>query len=127
MSEISIDSASTVNRDQASLKTTHPHSTKQRSQYTLKLKKKKRREPLRDRKQRSRNALIVVEVKMITTSWCCFKLAQNLRSGIGLDSKTHLQSRKKFISAMNAVSVPTSMINFHTWQIGYGLRGEASN
>ena len=40
MSEISIDSASTVNRDQASLKTTHPHSTKQRSQYTLKLKKK---------------------------------------------------------------------------------------
>ena len=42
MSEISIDSASTVNRDQASLKTTHPHSTKQRSQYTLKLKKKKK-------------------------------------------------------------------------------------
>ena len=41
MSEISIDSASTVNRDQASLKTIHPHSTKQRSQYTLKLKKKK--------------------------------------------------------------------------------------
>ena len=40
MSEISIDSASTVNRDQASLKTTHPHSTKQRSQYTLKFKKK---------------------------------------------------------------------------------------
>ena len=39
MSEISIDSASTVNRDQASLKTTHPHSTKQRSQ---KLKKKKK-------------------------------------------------------------------------------------
>ena len=64
MSEISIDSASTVNRDQASLKTTHPHSIKQRSQYTLKLKKKKkRREPLQDRKQRSRNALIVVEVK----------------------------------------------------------------
>ena len=48
MSEISIDSASTVNRDQASLKTAHPHSTKQRSRYTLKLKKKrkKRREPL---------------------------------------------------------------------------------
>ena len=42
MSEISIDSASTVNRDQASLKTTHPHSTKQRSQYTLKFKKKKK-------------------------------------------------------------------------------------
>ena len=42
MSEISIDSASTVNRDQASLKTTHPHSTKQRSQYTLKLKKKRK-------------------------------------------------------------------------------------
>ena len=42
MSEISIDSASTVNRDQTSLKTTHPHSTKQRSQYTLKLKKKKK-------------------------------------------------------------------------------------
>ena len=42
MSEISIDSASTVNRDQASLKTTHPHSTKQRSQCTLKLKKKKK-------------------------------------------------------------------------------------
>ena len=41
MSEISIDSASTVNRDQAGLKTTHPHSTKQRSQYTLKFKKKK--------------------------------------------------------------------------------------
>ena len=41
MSEISIDSASAVNRDQASLKTTHPHSTKQRSQYALKLKKKK--------------------------------------------------------------------------------------
>ena len=41
MSEISIDSASTVNRDQASLKTAHPHSTKQRSQYTLKFKKKK--------------------------------------------------------------------------------------
>ena len=40
MSEISIDSASIVNRDEASLKTTHPHSTKQRSQYTLKLKKK---------------------------------------------------------------------------------------
>ena len=39
MSEISIDSASIVNRDQASLKTTHPHSTKQRSQYTLKFKK----------------------------------------------------------------------------------------
>ena len=44
MSEISIDSTSTVNRDQASLKTTHPHSTKQRSQYTLKLKKKKNAE-----------------------------------------------------------------------------------
>ena len=44
MSEISIDNASTVNRDQASLKTTHPHSTKQRSQYTLKLKKKKNAE-----------------------------------------------------------------------------------
>ena len=43
MSEISIDSASTVNRDQASLKTTHPHSTKQRSQYTLKFKKQTRR------------------------------------------------------------------------------------
>ena len=43
MSEISIDSASIVNRDEASLKTTHPHSTKQRSQYTLKLKKKKPR------------------------------------------------------------------------------------
>ena len=42
MSQISIDSASTVNRDQASVKTTHPHSTKQRSQYTLKLKKKKK-------------------------------------------------------------------------------------
>ena len=42
MSEISIDSASTVNRDQASLKTTHPHSTKQRSRYTLKLKKKRK-------------------------------------------------------------------------------------
>ena len=112
MSEISIDSASTVNRDQASLKTAHPHSTKQRSLYTLKLKKKrkKRREPLRDRKQRSRNALIVVEVKMIT-SQRCFKLAQNLRSGIGLDSKAHLQSRKKFISAMNAVSVPTSTLS----------------
>ena len=110
MLEISIDSASTVNRDQASLKTTHPHSTKQRSQYTLKLKKKKRREPLRDRKQRSRNALIVVEVKMIT-SRRCFKLAQNLGSGIGLDSKAHLQSRKKFISAMNAVSVPTSTLS----------------
>ena len=40
MSEISIDSASTENRDQASQKTTHPHSTKQRSQYTLKKKKK---------------------------------------------------------------------------------------
>ena len=39
MSEISIDSASTVNRDQASPKNTHPHSTKQRSEYTLKLKK----------------------------------------------------------------------------------------
>ena len=40
MSEISIDSASTVNRDQASLKTTQfPILTKQRSQYTLKLKK----------------------------------------------------------------------------------------
>ena len=113
MSEISIDSASTVNRDQASLKTTYPHSTKQRSQYTLKLKKKKekRREPLLDRKQHSRNALIVVEVKMITTSRRCFKLAQNLRSGIGLDSKAHLQSRKKFISAMNAVSVPTSTLS----------------
>ena len=111
MSEISIDSASTVNRDQTSLKTTHPHSTKQRSQYTLKLKKKKRREPLRDRKQRSRNALIVVEVKMITTSRRCFKLAQNLRSGISLDSKAHLQSRKKFISAMNAVNVPTSTLS----------------
>ena len=110
MSEISIDSASTVNRDQASLKTTHPLSTKQRSQYTLKF-KKKRREPLRDRKQRSRNALIVVEVKMITTSRCCFKLAQNLHSGIGLDSKAHLQSRKKFISAMDAVSVPTSTLS----------------
>ena len=113
MSEISIDSASTVNRDQASLKTAHPHSTKQRSRYTLKLKKKrkKRREPLRDRKQRSRNALIVVEVKMITTSQHFFKLAQNLHSGIGLDSKAHLQSRKKFISAMNAVSVPTSTLS----------------
>ena len=111
MSEISIDSASTVNKDQASLKTTHPHSTKQRSQYTLKFKKKKRREPLRDHKQRSRNALIVVEVKMITTSRRCFKLAQNLRSGTGLDSKAHLQSRKKFISAMNAVSVPTSTLS----------------
>ena len=112
MSEISIDSASTVNRHQASLKITHPHSTKQRSQYTLKLKKnKKNREPLRDRKQRSRNALIVVEVKMITTSRRCFKLAQNLRSGIGLDSKAHLQSRKKFISVMNAVSVPTSTLS----------------
>ena len=44
MSEISGDSASTVNRDQASLKTTHPHSTKQRSQYTLKFKKKKNAE-----------------------------------------------------------------------------------
>ena len=110
MSEISVDSASTVNRDQASLKTTHPHSTKQRSQYTLKL-KIKRREPLRDRKQRSRNALIVVEVKMITTSRRGFKLAQNLRTGIGLDSKAHLQSRKKFISAMNAVSVPTSTLS----------------
>ena len=66
MSEISIDSASTVNRDQASLKTTRPHSTKQRSQYTLKL-KNKRREPLRNRKQRSRNALTIVEVKMITS------------------------------------------------------------
>ena len=43
MSEISIDSVSTVNRDQARLKTTHPHSTKQRSQYTLKLKKKKKK------------------------------------------------------------------------------------
>ena len=43
MWEISIDSASTANRDQASLKTTHPHSTKQRSQYTLKLKKKRKR------------------------------------------------------------------------------------
>ena len=43
MSETSIDSASTVNRDQASLKTTHPHSTKQRSQYTLKFKKKKKK------------------------------------------------------------------------------------
>ena len=106
MSEISIDSASTVNRDQASLKTTHPQSTKQQSHSEIK-KKKKRREPLRDRKQRSRNALIVVEVKMITTSRRCFKLAQNLRSGIGLDSKAHLQCRKKFISAMNAVSVPT--------------------
>ena len=113
MLEISIDNASTVNRDQASLKTAHPHSTKQRSQYTLKLKKKrkKRREPLRDRKQRSRNALIVVEVKMITTSQRCFKLAQNLRSGICLDSKEHLKSRKKFISAMNAVSVPTSTLS----------------
>ena len=112
MSEISIDSANTVNRDQASLKTTHPHSTKQRSQYTLKFKKKKkRREPLWDRKQRSRNALIVLEVKMITTSRRCFKLAQNLHSGIGLDSKAHLQSRKKFISAMNAVSVPTSTLS----------------
>ena len=110
MSEISIDSASTVNRDQASLKTTHPHSTKQRSQYTLKL-KKERREPLRDHKQRSRNALIVVEVKTITTSRRCFKLAQNLRSGIGLDSKAQLQSRKKFISAMNAVGVPTSTLS----------------
>ena len=40
MSEISIDRGSTVNRDQASLKTIHPHSTKQRSQYTLKFKKK---------------------------------------------------------------------------------------
>ena len=98
MSEISIDSASTVNRDQASLKTTYPHSTKQRSQYTLKLKKKKkkekRQEPLLDRKQHSRNALIVVEVKMITTSRRCFKLAQKLRSGIGLDSKAHLQSKR---------------------------------
>ena len=105
MSEISIDSASTVNRDQASLKTTHPHSTKQRSQYTLKLKKKERKTPrtVARSQTRSRNALIVVEVKMITTSRRCFKLAQNLRSGIGLDSKAHLQSRKKFISAMNAV------------------------
>ena len=110
MSEISIDSASTVNRDQASLKTTHPHSTKQRSQYTLKLKKKTTR-TVANRKQRSRNALIVVEVKMITTSRRFFKLAQNLRSGIGLDSKAHLQSRKKFISAMNAVSVPTSTLS----------------
>ena len=124
MSEISIDSASTVNRDQASLKTTHPHSTKQRSQYTLKL-KKKRREPLRDRKQRSRNALIVVEVKMITTSGRCFKLAQNLRSGIGLDSKAHLQSRKKFISAMNAVSVPTSTLSGMgvLWRRDFSLLG----
>ena len=39
MSEISIDSASTVNRDQASLKTTHPHSTKQGYQYTPKFQK----------------------------------------------------------------------------------------
>ena len=44
MSEISIDSASTVHRDQASLNTTYPHSTKKRSQYTLKLKKKKNAE-----------------------------------------------------------------------------------
>ena len=33
------------------------------------------------------------------------------RGGIGLDSKAHLQSRKKFISAMNAVSVPTSTLS----------------
>ena len=39
MLEISVDSASTVNRDQASLKTKHPHSTKQRSQYTVKFQK----------------------------------------------------------------------------------------
>ena len=49
MSEISIDSASTVNRDQASLKTTYPHSTKQRSQYTLKLKKKKKKKNAKNR------------------------------------------------------------------------------
>ena len=49
MLEISIDSASTVNRDQASLKTTHPHSTKQRSQYTLKLKKKNKKKNAKNR------------------------------------------------------------------------------
>ena len=37
---ISTDSANTVNRNQASPKITHPHSTKRRSHYTLKLKKK---------------------------------------------------------------------------------------
>ena len=40
MSVISIDRASTVIRDQASPKITHPHSTKRRSQYALKKKKK---------------------------------------------------------------------------------------
>ena len=39
---ISINSACTVIRDQASPKITHPHSTKRRSEYTLKLKKKKK-------------------------------------------------------------------------------------
>ena len=55
MSEISVDSASTVNRDQASLKTTHPHSTKQRSQYTLKLKKKRKNAENRCEIKRSRS------------------------------------------------------------------------
>ena len=45
MLEISMDSASTMNRDQASLKIAHPHSTKQRSRYTLKLKKEKKKTP----------------------------------------------------------------------------------
>ena len=58
---ISINSACTVIRDQASPKITHPHSTKRRSEYTLKLKKKKSQESLRDHEQRSRNASIVVE------------------------------------------------------------------
>ena len=42
MSVISLDNTSTVIRDQASPKITHPHSTlKRRSQYTLKIKEKK--------------------------------------------------------------------------------------
>ena len=60
MSVISIDGASTVTRDQASPKITHPHSTKRRSQHTLKF-KKKRQELLGDRERRNRNAFIFVE------------------------------------------------------------------